>query len=337
MTRIYSDRRRRLRAIAALGGIAGALLFAWAIRSAGLGPVAAAVERLGGGFAVVFLLGGLRHALRAAAWRRSFDDRPPSLARAFAAYAAGDALGNVTPFGLLISEPSKIVLTRAHTSSDAAIAALAVENLVYAASVIAMLGIGTAAMLAAFALPQMLQRAAVAVLAATAAAAVLAAWAAVRRRRVASGIARRLGVDDVRVRGIEDRIFSFGRGRPLRVAVVAALEAAYQAAAVFEIWFVLRAVTGTAPSIVAAAALEYVNRTITVAFQFVPMWIGVDEAGTGLIAGALGVGTTAGVALALVRKARILAWTAIGLALWGPSLRAAAQSGAGAAVSGAAQ
>jgi hypothetical protein len=61
--------------------------------------------------------------------------------------------------------------------------------------------------------------------------------------------------------------------------------------------------------------LEFVNRTITLAFQFVPMWLGVDEAGTSLVTTALHLGAAVGVGLALVRKARILLWTAIGLGI----------------------
>jgi hypothetical protein len=54
------------------------------------------------------------------------------------------------------------------------------------------------------------------------------------------------------------------------------------------------------------------------------MRIGVDEAGAGLLAKALGIGTAPGVALAIIRKARILIWTAVGvlfLLLKGLSLR----------------
>jgi hypothetical protein len=41
--------------------------------------------------------------------------------------------------------------------------------------------------------------------------------------------------------------------------------------------------------------------------------IGVDEAGTALLTNTLGLGTTAGVTLALVRKARMLVWIGLGL------------------------
>jgi hypothetical protein len=47
----------------------------------------------------------------------------------------------------------------------------------------------------------------------------------------------------------------------------------------------------------------------------VPLKLGVDEAGAALVAHALGLGSAAGVTLALVRKARVLTWTLVGLGL----------------------
>ena len=50
-------------------------------------------------------------------------------------------------------------------------------------------------------------------------------------------------------------------------------------------------------------------------FRFVPMRVGVDESGTGRVAELLGLATHTGVVLALVRKARVLFWAAIGVAV----------------------
>jgi len=61
-------------------------------------------------------------------------------------------------------------------------------------------------------------------------------------------------------------------------------------------------ITGVSPTLLTAFVLEYVNRTITVVFQFVPMWLGVDEAGTGLMTAAIGLTGATGVAL--VREVR---------------------------------
>src|SRR5690242_7989392 len=137
-----------LRVGAGLGAIGGALLFAWSIRAAGPGAVVDGVRRLGIGFIVVVLLGGVRQCLRTVAWRLCLEspDRL-SLRLAFLAFVAGDSLGNVTPFGLLISEPLKIVLTRQYVSPRSSAVALTVENLLYSATVVVLLLSGTAALL----------------------------------------------------------------------------------------------------------------------------------------------------------------------------------------------
>ena len=64
-----------------------------------------------------------------------------------------------------------------------------------------------------------------------------------------------------------------------------------------------------------AFVLETTGRLIVVAFKFVPYRLGVDEAGTALVARALALDPTVGVTLALVRRMRILIWNGIGLFL----------------------
>jgi hypothetical protein len=64
-----------------------------------------------------------------------------------------------------------------------------------------------------------------------------------------------------------------------------------------------------------ALVLESVGRIINILFKFVPLRVGVDEAGAALVSGAIGLGAGAGVTLAVVRKVRILCWTAVGIIL----------------------
>ena len=45
------------------------------------------------------------------------------------------------------------------------------------------------------------------------------------------------------------------------------------------------------------------------------MWLGVDEAGTAAVTSAVNLGSAAGISLALIRKTRIVIWTAIGFML----------------------
>jgi hypothetical protein len=304
--------------------LAGTVLLVWSIRAAGTAGVLDGIRHLGVGFLVVCALGGVRGVLRTIAWRLCLDEVALlKFRRAFSAYLAGGAIGNITPLGFLISEPSKILLVKDQLAASASIAALAVENLFYIVSVAVMLVTGTAALLSLAApLPLAAARLSLTVLALVVGATLGGAWIVVGRRRVASGIARRLGARSSRLREIEDRVFGFAERHPNRWVPVVLCQFFFHASAVFEIWLALRLITGQPPSLVTAFVFESVNRTITVAFQFVPMWLGVDEAGTGLIAAALGINPAAGVSLALARKGRILLWTTIGLVLWWPSVRA---------------
>ena len=81
-----------------------------------------------------------------------------------------------------------------------------------------------------------------------------------------------------------------------------------------EIFLVLWLISDQPPTVLDAFVLEAVNRFINVAFKFVPMRIGVDEAGTAFFSDLLAFGTTAGVTMAIVRKGRMLVWTGVGVA-----------------------
>src|SRR5439155_4452077 len=113
------------------------------------------IRRVGWGLLVILALAGLRFLIRAECWRWCL---PPGtrfpMRRAFAAFLAGDAVGNVTPLGLLASEPTKVLLTRHHLATRESVASLAVENLVYAASVMAMVGFGLVVLAANVPLPR---------------------------------------------------------------------------------------------------------------------------------------------------------------------------------------
>ncbi len=57
------------------------------------------------------------------------------------------------------------------------------------------------------------------------------------------------------------------------------------------------------------------SRLITIVFKLIPFLIGVDEAGARFVTEILALGAGVGVTLAIIRKGRILFWTAIGLIL----------------------
>ncbi|MBM3819971.1 MAG: hypothetical protein FJW14_13275, partial [Acidimicrobiia bacterium] len=152
---------RRL-ALTAAATVGGAALFTYAVRSADTGEILQGVQRVGWGLAAILALAGARFLIRAECWRlcmppldyaRGKPGARLTRAQAFSAFLAGDALGSVTPLGLLASEPAKILLTRHHLATREAVASLAAENLVYSASVMAMVGAGVAVLLATVPLP----------------------------------------------------------------------------------------------------------------------------------------------------------------------------------------
>ena len=317
---------RRAQLAAAAAAVAGAALFVWAIRQAGAAAVADGIRRVGAGIVVVCALGGVRGLIRAAAWRQCLDrEHQIGVAAMFATYLAGDALGNVTPFGVLVSEPLKVVMVRRRIDVPAAAAALTIENLFYALTIIVMLVAGTVVLLAQFTVPPAIRLVSLATLALALAAAAAGAAVAFAGQRTADRLLawlrrRRFGASFwrahlPRIQETVDRIFDFVHRRRAAVLPVIALETAYHALAVAEIWYALTLITAARPAFVTAFVLEYVNRVITIGFQFVPMWLGVDEAGTSLATSALSLGPAAGVTLALVRKTRVALWTAIGIGL----------------------
>jgi hypothetical protein len=324
----------------ALGGL---LLFAYYVWKAGPQSIWANITQLGAGFIVILLISAVRPVMRAAAWTRCFEGGVNLRLRdALKAYVAGDALGSLTPFGMIVSEPAKAAFVRDRVPIVAGISALAVENLFYMLSVALFIFAGTAALLLSFPLNSKLRFASYATLAVVLVFIFIGYMMVRRRWRFLSGALERLHARGIarrfvearreRLRAVEDRIYGFYEQHRSRFLPILALEGCFHLAGVAEVYatlyFILDAPPAFAQLALAAFVLESVNRVINVIFKFVPMRVGVDEAGTGLFTKVLKFGTTVGVTLAIVRKARVIVWTAIGVAVLvrrGLSLRSMAR------------
>ncbi|MCA1566707.1 MAG: lysylphosphatidylglycerol synthase domain-containing protein [Acidobacteria bacterium] len=308
----------------------GLLLFAYYVWKAGPQSIWQNITQLGAGFVVVLLISAARPLVRAVAWTRCFEGGVRLRVRdALKAYLAGDALGSLTPLGMVVSEPAKAAFVRDRVPVVASISALAVENLFYMLSVALFIFAGTVALLLSFPLNSKLRLASYATLVVVAV--VVTAgylvmrrqWrflsgvlAALERRGIARGFVAARGE---RVRAVEARIYGFYENNRARFIPILALEGCFHLAGVAEVYATLYFILDRPPAFrelaLAAFVLESVNRVINVIFKFVPMRVGVDEAGTGLITKVLKFGTTAGVTLAIVRKARVMVWTAVGVAV----------------------
>jgi hypothetical protein len=325
--------------------LVGLALLGWLVAHVGVDEVVAGLRQVGPGFVVILALALARQAARARAWTLLLagpGGRIPLL-RAMAATISGDAVGNVTPLSLLVSEPAKAMYLSADAkrprgsfpdetlTAGHALAALAAENFFYSLSVAIMIVLGMIALLAAFPVSGVLRWVSLGSLAGMLGIIGAAMWLVWREPSVVGATIARLPwlagrsarmvairtrlVDVVaRVRRFEIKTYAFVRESRSRLGGVILCEVLFHVASVAENFVTLWLLTGST-SLLVAFIFDSFQRVVNVAFRVVPLKLGVDEAGAALVAHALGLGSAAGVTLALVRKARVLTWTLVGLGL----------------------
>lgn len=298
---------------------AGVALFAWLVYRVGLREIWSSFRQVGWGLIVIVAVAGLRFASRAQAWRMCLE--PPASLRfrdAFAAVISGDALGNITPLGPIVGEPAKAAFVRGRTPLGPAITALAIENVLYTLSAAAMIAAGLIALLFSVELPGAVRGVSEAAIAATLALFGAALWLLWRRPAILSRTLRivtRSSSGLERVRAIEEQIYTFAARRGAGMGPLVALELLFHVLGVIEVHVTLWLMLGAPPPLLTSFILETANRLITVVFKIIPLQVGVNEAGTALVTQLLGLGSTVGIMLGFVRKARILVWMLVGTAL----------------------
>ena len=309
----------------------GALLLVYTVRRVGWGEVLTGITSVGWWFAPVVILGASRMAVRARAWMVCANQagsglgRPGSAAltfgQAFGAILAADAAGNLTPLGLLASEPTKILMTRARISTVTSVASVAIENAFYIASVAVVLLTGTWFFFQRPDVPPRLQLVAQVIVVSVVITGIVGLWAARSQPAILSRLAPLItklagksAVPGDAVREIESRIYGVLQWPIGRIARALAWEAAFHVAAVAEVWLVLRLLPGgEQTTVVDAFLMESTGRFVMIAFKFVPYRLGIDEAGSGAVAQVLGLNPATGVTLALVRRLRIIFLNIFGL------------------------
>jgi hypothetical protein len=320
-----------------IGLVLGLALFAYFVEKAGIGQILEGIRRLGAGFILVVAISAVRQIARSIAWTLCME--APYRLRfrdAFRARIMGDAIGNILPFaGFLVSEPAKPALIRDRVPLMAGFSALAIENIFYALSVALFIFSGMVALLLSFTLPKGLRLVSIITLAVIAIVIGLAAVLIAKRLRFVSGSAgflHRRGLNEKWIekgRSLEDRVYGFYQRNSARFLPIILLEFCFHLAGVTEIYVTLSFISpDQPPTFLTAFILESVNRVITVAFKFIPLRMGVDEAGTGRVSKVLQFTMATGVTLAIVRKARDVFWAATGMILLlqrGLSLRAVAR------------
>jgi Lysylphosphatidylglycerol synthase TM region len=273
------------RAIAIGSTAVGVAAFAYALSVNGVTTIQQAIARVGWGFAAILLLSGVRETAKAAAWAQTFTGsyRLP-LVDALRARLAGEALSTLLPMGVVVGEPTKAQYVGDRMPFATAFSGLVLEFAFYSASL---------TLFAIAALILFVPNKAAVLVAALAGLAILLVVRPVQR-----------AVAPVRRFVIE---------RPRRACAVGALEIVYHALGLAETYLILRFLNPAGATWTAAVAFETLSRGVSIAFKMVPMRVGVDEASAAFMATRLAIAPSTGVMLALVRKLRVLFWTALGL------------------------
>jgi len=317
----------RSRVLTGITLVLGILLFAYTLYSAGPVEVLSRVRSLGWGLPAIIVISAFRILVRAIAWRHCIPiaNRSVGLKELIAARLIGDAAGHLTPAGLLASEPARLLVLANKLPIEVATHSLAVETLTYTMTSCVMVLAGTMTLLASFAVSEDLRTLSLIAFGGMFIVLVVVTLIVVRRwtlltmlgemmRKVLhmAGFSRRWKQHVEMLRRLEHHVLDYYRGRPIEFVIVNGYEGLFHLAGVAETWTALYCL-GAKPNLMTAFTLEATNRAINMLFSFVPARVGVDEAGSALLTSALGMGTATGVALAIVRKVRVLFWTAVGL------------------------
>jgi hypothetical protein len=314
---------RCLRPAAAITCIA---LFVYTLQRTGPGAVLDKIRLLGFGFILLIVLSGIRHFLRAVAWSHCVQtdgSRPTALAL-FGPRLMGEALNDVTPAGPLLGESAKVVVASRLMPAQAGASSVIIENLVYAlAGLLFMLSGFTLALLKLGTLKEFRWIGGGLVILFVAAMAI-ACWI-VTRRALLVGTAfdylRRMKLrwallerHESALREVEQSIYDFFLTRRCLFLAVLAIEMATNFTGVGEAYLILT-ITAAHKSFFAAYLVESASRAVQLAFSFVPLGLGVQEAAAAATLQAFGYAASEGVFLAIIRRIRTVFWITVGLPL----------------------
>ncbi len=307
----------------------GVPLFAGALYYINVGTTREIVLRLGMALPLVLLVSGLWHLARTCAWVACFPQpRQVGFLRLARVRLSAEAFSYLT-FGWMAGEPLKVMLLSKSLDARQAIAAVALERLVYMVVTTMLVGVGSVLALIGLPLTSLWFRIFCAFAIAAATVTTLATLVVLGRgtysqsllRRIDRTLATSLGESKVAVftASLERQMLDLVRSNPTRLLVPAGATAASFLLMVLEAWVILRtSVPASTPN--GALAVETITRVASFSSAFIPANLGTLEASS--LAAAIAVGAAgAGAALALARRLRGLFWAGVGLAIYPRRLR----------------
>ncbi len=315
----------RLKIAAAILTIFGIGLFAFLVYSVGIADILNGIERIGFfGFLAIIIIYFLRILFRATAWKLSVHEPYRlELRDTLPAVLIGEALSSLIPLGILISGSAKAVAVKNRVPLVVGFSSVATENLFYSIITGLFVVAGAMTFLRTFDLPDNWVYTLDVLICLILAFIIFVIIVIIKQWHFASSfchwlykrhIGRRfLETGRFHVREFENLIYGFYRRYPRRFLPIFLCQFAFHTLGIFEIWFILSRISDILPDFYTAFLLESVNRLILIVFKLIPFVIGIDEAGAQFVTETLALGAGVGVTMAIIRKGRVLFWTAVGL------------------------
>jgi len=312
--------RVSLRFFAALLGLG---LLSYLVFRTGPGTVWKQLQAVGWGLALIIILGGFSQFIKTCAWRQAFTCEISQLSwpRSFVAQLISDGMGQFGLAGKVLGEGMRISLLGSTVPVSSGLSAGAIDGGLhtFSAVVVTVLGISATLMLGPVSVRW---RVYAALLIALLVSAVILAALAVRNRWPLVGNATRaigrlprlhtwVSLKQPIIDSAEDNLLSFRDEAPAAFWATLIFNLLWHMLAVLEVYIILRFM-GAKIVIGGAFIVEALTKVINLVGALNPGNFGTYEGGNMLIARMFGVTGTAGLTLALCRRARTVFWAGVG-------------------------
>jgi putative ABC transport system permease protein len=304
----------------------GAGLLVLLVRAVGVEPIFDALKQIGGGFFILLAIAAFRHCVRTLTMYLAVapEHRRFTFWEAFTTRLAGETISFFTFTGPVLGEATKAALLRKRVPLASGVQALAVDNLLYNLSVAVFISSGALVMLATYNLPAGARFPLIVIAAGMTLVIVVVSAAVVSDMMPVTGAVDFFIRRDIKAgwfaskrkhfHEVEANVYDFYKHRPRAFYTMFACDFVAHATTVAEVYAVL-VMLGLEPSARVAYIIDSLTKVVNLVFGFVPATIGVYEGGTGFILHTLGYAVATGVTIGIVRKASLIVWALVGLAM----------------------
>ncbi len=312
--------RISLRFLTALLGIG---LLGYLVFRTGPDVVWKQIQAVGWGLCLIIILGGFSQFIKTCSWRQTFtcDISGLTWSRSFASQLVSDAIGQVGVAGKVLGEGLRISLLRSAVPLANGISAGAIDGALHTLTAVMIATSGIVVVLLLGYLSGNSRVYALLLVAVLVAAVIMAAVAVFRRLPLAGNAARAIGrLPQLQnwisgkqpiIDSAEHNLLLFYDKAPTAFWASLLLNLLWHLSAALEVYIVLRFM-GTSITPFSAFVVEGLTKVINLVGALSPGNLGTYEGGNMFIAKIFGATGTAGLTLALCRRARTLFWAGVG-------------------------